>query len=189
MNKDKEIQVFEFDGKPITFELADGNKFVSATQMAQVFDRRLTDFLRLKQTVDFIKELHLFLEGEEAEIPKLKNEKRPSTENLAEAYPNIIRVIKGGEPTLQGTWIHERLSLKLAAWLSPKFELWVYNTIMQVMKKDTLILTGTEKTTYEWLLTKFVRNMDEMRVLLNHFPGQLPDNFRIGEDDDNLIDE
>jgi hypothetical protein len=27
-----------------------------------------------------------------------------------------------------GTWMHRILALKFAAWLSPKFELWVYST-------------------------------------------------------------
>jgi len=179
-----ELQVFTFEGKPITFELSDGSKFVNATQMSQVFNRRLTDFLRTKQTVEFIRELHLFLKGEEATMPKLKNATRPSTENLAEAFPHLIRVIKGGDPSMQGTWVHERLSLKLAAWLSPRFELWVYNTIMQVMQQDTLVLTGTEKTTYEWLLTKFTNNINEMRILLDLFPGQLPENLTLPQEEE-----
>lgn len=44
MNKDKDIQVFNFDGKVITFKLEDGEKFVSATQMVQAYDKRLNDF-------------------------------------------------------------------------------------------------------------------------------------------------
>jgi hypothetical protein len=32
-----------------------------------------------------------------------------------------------------GTWMHRILALKFAAWLSPKFELWVYSTIEDLL--------------------------------------------------------
>lgn len=110
---------------------------------------------------------------------------RLNTQLLATAYPKVLKVVRGGDASegLQGTWVHERLALKFAAWLSPKFELWVYDTIMQVMQSDSIFISGKEKTTYEWLLTKFANNVDEMRILMNLFPGQLPENVRLDEEE------
>jgi len=34
---------------------------------------------------------------------------------------------------LQGTWMDEKLALKFAAWLSPEFELWVYDRIQELL--------------------------------------------------------
>jgi len=189
MDKDKSIQVFEFDGNGITFKFENGEKFVSATQMVHMYDKRLNDFFRLKQTAEFIKELYLIMEGENADLPKLKNPTRPNTESLARAYPKLIKTIKGGDPYLQGTWVHERLSLKLAAWLSPRFEVWVYDTILQIMKSDSIVFTGTEKTTFEWFLTKISNNVNELNILLNDMPGQLPENKTIflNEEEDNEL--
>jgi len=62
--------------------------------MVQAYDKRLNDFFRLKQTAEFVKELYLIMEGENAELPKLKNPTRPNTESLAKAYPKLIRTIK-----------------------------------------------------------------------------------------------
>ena len=43
----------------------------------------------------------------------------------------IVQIIKGGAPNLQGTWIHPQLALNLAQWLSAKFALqvskWVFD--------------------------------------------------------------
>ncbi|MEM1121660.1 MAG: KilA-N domain-containing protein, partial [Bacteroidota bacterium] len=33
----------------------------------------------------------------------------------------------------QGTWMDEKLALKFAAWLSPNFELWVYDRIQELL--------------------------------------------------------
>ncbi len=42
----------------------------------------------------------------------------------------LVQVIKGGEPHLQGTWVHPQVAINLAQWLSPKFAVqvskWVY---------------------------------------------------------------
>ena len=48
----------------------------------------------------------------------------------------VLRIVQGGTPSLQGTWMDEKLALKFAAWLSPVFELWVYDRI------EELLLTG-----------------------------------------------
>ena len=47
----------------------------------------------------------------------------------------VIRVVKGGDAKegLQGTWMDEKLALKFAAWLSPEFELWVYDRIFELL--------------------------------------------------------
>lgn len=176
MSENRDLKVFEFDGKAITFREERGEKFVNATEMVKAYDKKLNDFFRLKQTAEYIKELYLVIEGADAPLTPIKKSGRVNTEILAKAYPNLIKTVKGGTPELQGTWIHERLSLKLAAWLSPRFEVWVYDTIMHIMKNDSVIFTGTEKVTFEWFLTKISNNVNELNVLLNDMPGQLPQN-------------
>jgi KilA-N domain len=32
------------------------------------------------------------------------------------------------------TWVHSRIALKLAAWLSPNFEVWVYSVIEKLLR-------------------------------------------------------
>jgi hypothetical protein len=42
----------------------------------------------------------------------------------------LIQSVKGGNPALQGTWVHPQVAIHLAQWLSPKFAVrvtqWVY---------------------------------------------------------------
>ena len=44
----------------------------------------------------------------------------------------LVVVIKGGEPSLQGTWLHEDLALPFAQWLSPKFYIWCNDHIKEL---------------------------------------------------------
>jgi hypothetical protein len=43
----------------------------------------------------------------------------------------LVQVLKGGEPTTQGTWVHPQVAINLAQWLSPDFAVvvsrWVYD--------------------------------------------------------------
>lgn len=45
----------------------------------------------------------------------------------------LVQSIKGGDPALQGTWVHPQVAIHLAQWLSPKFAVlvshWVYDWI------------------------------------------------------------
>ncbi len=117
------ISFFDYEGQQISFEFADGNKMINATQMAKPFKGKLVaDFLRLKHTVEFIVTL-------EARYGNSHNGGKHE----------VLRVIQGGTPELQGTWMDELLALKFVAWLSPHFEIWVFNRIKE------LFLTGKTK--------------------------------------------
>ena len=48
-------------------------------------------------------------------------------EIIEERKKSFLKVVKGGQNS--GTWMHRVLALKFAAWLSPKFELWIFKTI------------------------------------------------------------
>lgn len=109
------IKKFDYEGKPISFEFEDGNKMINATEMAKPFDKRVNDFIRLKGTKDYI----LLLELRYADSRNGKE---------------TLRIVQGGSPELQGTWMDEKLALKFAAWLSPTFELWVYDRIEELLK-------------------------------------------------------
>lgn len=112
---------FNFEGQPITFEFSDGSRMINATEMARPFKGKLVaDFLRLKSTKEFIKELE-----------RDYSERYGNSHNVED---QILRVVRGGvDPGLQGTWMDEHLSLKFAAWLSPRFEVWVYRKIQELL--------------------------------------------------------
>lgn len=109
--------VFEFNGAPITFQQGNGNVLVNATEMARPFDKKAVDFTRLDQTQRFQSVL-------EAKV----------------GIPTLLVNHGGSNP---GTWMHQKLALKFAAWLNPEFELWVYDRIEELLKHGVTAMPST----------------------------------------------
>jgi len=104
-----------FGGSEVEFEpfVANGNVMVNATEMAKIFDKQVVAFTRNETTQAFINE-----------CLKSENSHYLGITNLDDL---IISKQKSG------TWMHRILALKFAAWLNPSFELWVYQTIEEIM--------------------------------------------------------
>ena len=120
------VTKFDYGGQTISFEFADGNKMINATELARPFRKQIGHFLALQGTRDYI----LLLES------------RYRDSDIGGMAREVLRVIKGGVPELQGTWMDEKLALKFAAWLSPEFELWVYDRIQELITTGVTRLQG-----------------------------------------------
>lgn len=87
---------------------ADG--YINATAMCQASGKRFHDYARLGTSTDFLDAL-----ATETGIP-------------ASALTQSIR---GGDPRLQGTWVHPQVAIHLAQWCSAEFAVkvsqWVYD--------------------------------------------------------------
>jgi hypothetical protein len=87
---------------------------VNATEMMSAFpNKRMSDFVSSQNTEDFI-----------LECLKNGNSRFLGVENRDGLIVSTQR---------SGTWMHRVLAIKFAAWLSPRFELWVYLTIDQLL--------------------------------------------------------
>lgn len=145
MSKKKKIQVFEYEGKRITFDFGDGEEMVNATEIAKAFGKKLDNFTRLKQTKAFIKSLE-----------RLMNTTVPSD---VRERKKAIKVIRGGNRLdLQGTWYEQRLALKLAAWLNPDFELWVFGKIRELLLTGQVSIKSDDKVTFNKMELEFYLN-------------------------------
>lgn len=95
------------EGSMIPQRVGDG--YISATALCQSVGRRWSDYRALKATGEFIKELTLQTGQSEAQL---------------------IHIVSGGTPTLQGTWVHPYIAINLGQWLSQKFAVkvaqWVF---------------------------------------------------------------
>ena len=111
-----DIKRFDYEGHIISFEFEDHNNMINATQMAKPFGKLVGNFLKSQHAKDYI----LLLES------------RYSKWNIG-GSKQVLRVVKGGEPELQGTRMNEKLALKFATWLAPEFELWVYDRIYELL--------------------------------------------------------
>ena len=82
--------------------------YIDATAMCQAVGKLFADYRRLKGT-----KAHLAALSSAMGIP------------IAE----LIQTVMGGNPYLQGTWVHPRVAVHLGQWLSVEFQVWVTGII------------------------------------------------------------
>jgi phage antirepressor YoqD-like protein len=104
-----ENKIFDYKGTPITFQIGNGNIIVNLTEMAKPFGKMPAHFLSNDQTKRYINVL---------------------AKTVTIGFP-IVKTVEG---KFGGTWGHQKLALKFAAWLSAEFELWVYDRIEELLK-------------------------------------------------------
>lgn len=114
------IQIYDYEGHEIEFDLGNDNIMVNATEMAKLFGREIKDFMRNDRTKSFIESC-------------LKTEISPflGVEKQSDLFVSKQRT---------GTWMHRVLALKFAAWLDSDFEVWVFITIDKILNTSRKIL-------------------------------------------------
>lgn len=90
------------------------NVMVNATEMAKAFGKEIDNFLRLENTKKFI-------------ISFLKRENSKIIPSDVRGYLTEGDIIIGKKRG--GTYMHRKVALKFAAWLDVDFELWIIDTI------------------------------------------------------------
>lgn len=113
------IQIFQYDNNPVSFQMGEETRMLNATEMAKKFGKRPVDFLKLDQTKAFL-----------AEFSKVKKI----------TLADLVIVKKGGNTS--GTWMHEDVALEFARWLSPMFAIWCNDRIKELLRFG---LTATEE--------------------------------------------
>lgn len=116
----------EWNGTAIQRRQSDG--FVNATAMCQAGGKLFADYSRLARTQEYITALadavgpQTHCGAAVAGNPITAN--KGSMGNPITGY-GLIHTVQGGTPSLQGTWIHPRLAVDLARWISPAFAVWM----------------------------------------------------------------
>ena len=103
-----------WQGTAIQRREADG--FVNATAMCKAGGRLFADYARLARTQEYMAALADVVPERPCGAAVAGN---PITGSA------LIHTIQGGTPSLQGTWIHPRLAIDLARWISPAFAVWM----------------------------------------------------------------
>ena len=132
-----ELIVKEYLGNGIEFKVVDGEVYANATSMCKSFNKTPKDWLRTAQTQRYISALE-----QKANMPN-----------------EMVSSIRGGDITEQGTWIHEKLVLRLASWLSVDLELWIDDTIatllregeVKIIKQDSYMIDNTVDRAKRWI--------------------------------------
>ncbi len=94
--------------------LIDDEVYINATETAKIFNKKPVDWLKTKETTQYIESV--------AKLLNVNAEK-------------LVKIVKGGNnKTAQGTWIHRRLVIVFARWLSSDFAVWCDLTIEELLK-------------------------------------------------------
>lgn len=80
--------------------------------MCRAANKQINDYTRLKTTPQYLGAL-----SSETGIP----------------VSGLIQSVKGGQPELQGTWVHPQVAIHLAQWLSPEFAVRVTRWVFEWM--------------------------------------------------------
>lgn len=116
------IQKFTYQECEIDFIPDSKNELmINATQMAKAFDKRVDVFMKSDHAKTFISILEQTPNGGRSDQKIVDNRGH------------------------MGIWFERRLALKFAAWLNPEFEVWVYNTIDQILFGDYIRWKEAEK--------------------------------------------
>lgn len=109
--KMKALITREYLGSSIEFKMVGNEVYANATGMCKHFGKDAYDWLKTKQTKEYI-------------------EKLAQTEN--NRFENLVETIQGG--VSKGTWIHEKLILDLARWLDVSFRVWCDEQVASLLK-------------------------------------------------------
>lgn len=94
----------EYEGQAIGFN-ADG--WLHATEIAERFGRKPAHWLELDTTKEYIQRLS----------------DRMAKSNIGKSDITLVKTRRGNTAT-SGTWLHPKLAVKFARWLSVDFEIW-----------------------------------------------------------------
>lgn len=116
------VKVFEYEGKPVSFEPTGEEVMVNATEMAKPFGKRPNDWLNLPSTKEFLDEISTTRKSCSSDFQPV------TTRNCSPQ--------NGG-----GTWMHEDVALEFARWLSPKFAVWCNARIKELLRNGVTSLS------------------------------------------------
>lgn len=111
------IQVFQYQNSPIQFEVIDGQVMANATVMFKSNNARLDNWKLSDTTKRYIEAI---------------------TRNLGISENQVVTSRRGSSENGGGTWIHEKLILNAARYISIDFELWCDEKIAELLRTGTV---------------------------------------------------
>jgi ribosomal protein L7/L12 len=134
----------EFDGIDVLFSL-ETDLYLHVTPISRTFNKQPRDWLKTIETKKYIEALSQYLL-----IPK----------------DILVIVRQGGKPQEQGTWIHKKLIILFARWLSPEFAVWCDGVIEDILQTGSYSVekSFSKKDEIEIEYFALEKSMDILRV-------------------------
>ena len=142
-------QIFRYEGSSITFQKGD-SIMVNATEMAKQFGRTPKDWLRTEYTQAVIRTLSAVRQISPTEL---------------------VKVVQGGAPNLQGTWMHEDVAMEFARWLSPAFAIWCNDRIKELLTTGVTTVANDDEVIMQ-AMTVLKKRLDESKQRVQMLEGQ-----------------
>lgn len=105
---------YEHEGKSIDVLFTE-TAFFNATVAANVFGKSPKDWLKTESTKEYIEAVRTILLTEQNQL---------------------VRIVQGGNPKLQGTWLHHKLAVPYARWLNARFAVWCDEIIFNILRGE-----------------------------------------------------
>jgi hypothetical protein len=158
------------DGSEFTIPLREDG-YIYATGLCKAVGKRPKDWLRLRETKEFIIQVEKNLKKSDTHnsLTKNNNETQISlTKNEIESVPILIEIHQAGNKYNQGTWIHPDLGLNLAQWCSASFSIQVSKWMRELIFTGTVDIENEKKD--EEIDNKFqelVKELEETKSKLS----------------------
>lgn len=107
---------FEYEGQAVRFN---DEGWLHATEIAERFGKEPAQWLRLDSTKEYIERLT----------------DRMAKSNVGKSHITLVKTRRGNTST-SGTWLHPKLAVKFARWLSVDFEIWCDEQIDALVRSD-----------------------------------------------------
>ncbi|PUB31200.1 KilA domain-containing protein [Pseudomonas sp. GV105] len=107
---------FDYEGQAVRFN---GDGWLHATEIAERFGKEPAQWLRLDSTKEYINRLS----------------ERMEKSNVGKSHITLVKTRRGNTST-SGTWLHPKLAVKFARWLSVDFEIWCDEQIDALVRGD-----------------------------------------------------
>lgn len=170
------IHLFHYNESPIQFEEIGGQIMANATSMCEAFGKRPVDWLRLENTKRYMEAISKKLKKETLNTDSQGVEPNVRIPHITENQ--LVTTRQGNRENGSGTWIHERLVLSLARWLSIDFELWCDDKITELIRTGKATIDPMDE--FDFMEMQLKRLKENSRKLREH-------DGRIGELESRVI--
>ncbi|MDI3185186.1 MULTISPECIES: KilA-N domain-containing protein [Pseudomonas] len=108
---------FDYEGQAVRFN---GDGWLHATEIAERFGKKPAHWLELDTTGEYIRRLS----------------HRMAESNIGKSDITLVKTRRGNTAT-SGTWLHPKLAVKFARWLSVDFEIWCDEQVDALLRGES----------------------------------------------------
>lgn len=137
------VQIFNYENCPIQFEIIDGHVMANATLMFKAGNARLDHWKAAENTIRYIE---------------------ACTRKMGISENQIVTTRFGSTENGGGTWIHEKLILNAARYISVDFEIWCDEKMSELLRTGSVSIRPSELTRMDLIKMALAAEEENMRL-------------------------